>query len=134
MGDLIQPVKRTPAWVTLTPNTDSVGLTLQQHATEDRRAARVAVRKLTETEARIDLAQIGGYALERDRQIANDPRRLAKRWGGWSVTVVQRFLGGLQRAPVAPVVSAPACVVCAPVEAATGSARVFVQMRAKVRR
>jgi len=123
----------TPA-IWLTSSTDSVGLTIQQHATEDRRAARVAVRKLTETEARIDLAQIGGFALERDRQIAGDPKRLAKRWGGWAVTAVKRFLSSIQRAPVAPAVSAPARVVCAPVEAATGSARVFVQMKSKVRR
>lgn len=120
-------------WHTLTASTDSVGLTLQQHATEDRRAARVAVRRLTETEARIDLAHLGGMDLEIDREMRTQPRRLAKRWG-WSIRAAERLLTSLQRAPVAPAVSAPARVVCAPVEAATGSSVVFVQMRAKVRR
>ena len=120
-------------WHNLTPSTDRVGLTLQQHATEDRRAARVAVRKLTPIEARLDLAHIGGYALEIDRQIATQPKRLARRWR-WPVAAVARFLNGLQRAPVAPVVSAPARVFKAPPAANTGSAVVFVQMRAKVRR
>jgi hypothetical protein len=124
----------TPAiWHALTPNADSVGLTLQQHATEDRRAARVAVRKLTTTEARLDLAHLGGMALEIDRQIATQPRRLAKRWR-WSIRAAARLLTSLQRAPVAPAVSAPARVVCAPVRAATGSSVVFVQMKSKVRR
>jgi hypothetical protein len=120
-------------WHALTPNADSVGLTLQQHATEDRRAARVAVRKLTTTEARLDLAHLGGMALEIDRQIATQPRRLAKRWR-WSIRAADRLLTSLQRAPVAPVVSAPAQVVCVPVGAATGSSVVFVQMKSKVRR
>jgi hypothetical protein len=120
-------------WHTITPSTNSVGLTLQQHATEDRRAARVAVRKLTPTEARLDLAQIGGYALEIDRQMATQPKRLARRWR-WPVAAVVRLLDGLQRAPVAPAVSAPARVVKAPPAATTGSSVVFVVMRSKVRR
>jgi hypothetical protein len=120
-------------WHNLTPNNDRVGLTLQQHATEDRRAARVAERKLTPIEARLDLAQIGGYALDLDRQIATQPKRLARRWR-WPVAAVVRLLDGLQRAPVAPAVSAPARVFEAPPAATTGSAVVFVVMRARVRR
>ena len=104
-----------------------------QHAAEDRRAARIATRPLTTIEARLDLAHLGGMALEIDRQIATQPRRLAKRWR-WSIRAAERLLTSLQRAPVAPAVSAPACVACAPVAAATGSSVVFVQMRAKVRR
>jgi hypothetical protein len=104
-----------------------------QHAAEIRRAERIATRPLTTIEARLDLAHLGGLSLEIDRQMAAQPRRLAKRWR-WSIRAAERLLASLQRATVAPVVSAPACVVCAPVEAATGSARVFVQMRAKVRR
>ena len=120
-------------WHNLTPSTDRVGLTHQQHATEDRRAARVAVRKLTPIEARLDLAHIGGYALEIDRQIATQPKRLARRWR-WSIRAAARLLASLQRAPVAPAVSAPVRVVEAPPAATTGSSVVFVQMRPKVRR
>jgi len=101
-----------------------------QHATEIRRAARIAARPLTTIEARLDLAHLGGLSLEIDRQIATQPRRLAKRWR-WSIRAAERLLASLQRAPVAPVVSAPARVVCAPVDAATGSSVVFVHMRAK---
>ena len=104
-----------------------------QHAAEERRAARIATRPLTMIEARLDLAHLGGLSLEIDRQMATQPRRLARRWR-WSIRAAERLLASLQRAPVALVVSAPARVVCAPVEAATGSSVVFVVMRAKVRR
>ena len=108
-------------------------MTTIQHAAEERRAERIATRPLTTIEARLDLAHLGGLSLEIDRQMATQPRRLAKRWR-WSIRAAERLLASLQRAPVAPAVSAPACVVCAPVEAATGSSVVFVQMRPKVRR
>ncbi len=108
-------------------------MTPTQHAAEIRRAERITTRPLTTIEARLDLAHLGGLALEIDRQMATQPRRLAKRWR-WSIRATERLLTSLQRAPVAPVVSAPACVVCAPVEAATGSSVVFVQMPSKVRR
>ena len=104
-----------------------------QHAAEIRRAERIATRPLTTIEARLDLAHLGGLSLEIDRQIATQPRRLAHRWR-WSIRAAERLLASLQRAPVAPVVSAPARVVEAPPAAATGSAVVFVVMRAKVRR
>ena len=104
-----------------------------QHDTEIRRAERIATRPLTTIEARLDLAHLGGLALEIDRQMATQPRRLAKRWR-WSIRAAERLLASLQRAPVAPAVSAPARVAGTPVEAATGSSVVFVQMRAKVRR
>ena len=104
-----------------------------QHAAEIRRAERIATRPLTTIEARLDLAHLGGLSLEIDRQIATQPRRLAHRWR-WSIRAAERLLASLQRAPVAPVVFAPARVVEAPPAAATGSAVVFVVMRSKVRR
>ena len=108
-------------------------MTPTQHAAEIRRADRIAVRPLTTIEARLDLAHLGGLSLEIDRQMATQPRRLAKRWR-WSIRAAGRLLASLQRAPVAPAVSAPACVVEAPPAATTGSSVVFVVMRAKVRR
>lgn len=65
-------------------------MTPQQHATEQRREDRTATRPLTDNEARIDLAHLAGMALEIDRQIATQPRRLAKRWR-WSIVGVERF-------------------------------------------
>ena len=65
-------------------------MTNQQHATEQRREARIIARPLTDNEARIDLAHLAGMALEIDRQIATQPRRLAKRWR-WSIVGVERF-------------------------------------------
>jgi hypothetical protein len=108
-------------------------VTPTQHATEIRRAERIATRPLTTIEARLDLAHLGGMALELDRQIATQPRRLARRWR-WSIRAAARLLASLQRAPVAPAVSAPVRVVEAPPAATTGSSVVFVQMRPKVRR
>ena len=105
-------------------------MTPTQHAAEIRRADRIAVRPLTMIEARLDLAHLGGLSLEIDRQIATQPRRLAHRWR-WSIRAAERLLASLQRAPVAPAVSAPARVFAAPPAATTGSAVVFVQMRAK---
>ena len=65
-------------------------MTDQQHAAEIRRADRIAIAPLTEMQARLDLAHLAGMALEIDRQIATQPRRLAKRWR-WSIVGVERF-------------------------------------------
>ena len=66
-------------------------MTPQQHATEQRREDRIIARPLTDNEVRIDLAHLAGLALEIDRQIATQPRRLAKRWR-WSIVGVERFI------------------------------------------
>ena len=66
-------------------------MTPMQIATEIRRGERIASAPLTEMQARLDLAHLGGLSLEIDRRIATQPRRLAKRWR-WPITVVVRFL------------------------------------------
>lgn len=48
-------------------------------------------RPLTATQARTDRVVIAGYPEAIDRQIADDARRLAKRWG-WRVGKVQAFI------------------------------------------
>ena len=66
-------------------------MTPQQRATEQRREDRINTRPLTDNEARIDLAHLAGMTLEIDRQIATQPRRLAKRWR-WPIVGVERFM------------------------------------------
>jgi len=76
-------------------------MTLQQQATEQRREARIATAPLTETQARLDLAHLAGLPLEIDRQIASQPRRLARRWR-WSIVGVERFMASETARKVRP--------------------------------
>lgn len=76
-------------------------MTNQQHATEQRREDRITTRPLTDNEARIDLAHLAGMTLEIDRQIATQPRRLAKRWA-WSIVGVERFMAAEAARKVRP--------------------------------